>query len=104
MAQQTHQSDPRVLNRRTLQQDHRTLAKFLLRTSASNNFEGVLTDTADTNLDALLNEEELLVDRLAGTDLSGAHVTAQKNLDRLDAALHAASRQATTRPRSPDGS
>ena len=29
MAQQTHQSDPRVLNRRTLAQDHRTLAKLL---------------------------------------------------------------------------
>ena len=29
MAQQTHQSDPRVLNRRTLNQDHRTLANLL---------------------------------------------------------------------------
>lgn len=29
MAQQTHQSDPRVLNRRTLAQDHRTLANLL---------------------------------------------------------------------------
>ena len=29
MAQQAHQSDPRVLNRRTLAQDHRTLAKLL---------------------------------------------------------------------------
>ncbi len=29
MAQQTHQSDPRVLNRRTLAQDHRTLAALL---------------------------------------------------------------------------
>ncbi len=29
MAQQTHQSDPRVLSRRTLEHDHRTLAKFL---------------------------------------------------------------------------
>src|SRR5260370_22099387 len=29
MSQQTHRADPRVLNRRTLERDHRTLAKLL---------------------------------------------------------------------------
>ena len=54
-------------------------------------FEAVLDDTAETYLDALLNEEELLADRLAYTDVSGAHTAAQRNLDQLSAALHAAS-------------
>ena len=68
-----------------------TLAKLLLHTSISNAFAGVLADTAETYLDALLNEEELLADRVARTDFSSAHGAAQKNLDQLGGALHAAS-------------
>jgi hypothetical protein len=70
------------------------LLKTLNHTSVSNAFAGVFDNVVDVYLSALMNAEDALADRLAGTFPSGPHTAAQNNLDQLLAALQAATTDA----------